>query len=256
MLAQTVSFSGVAGAEKAVQRHERALAKLAAGLEDWLTGRQGVQATRQRIQAVAQELKSPLPLPATVSARVRQAESGLLQAVTAFLAESAPDADGQRALFAKLNSFTRERALAVLGWRSTNSQRLRASTPKGSSRSRYLVWEAGWLPLWQAEVELTYRLQAHVLSGSQSGGGGFVREVLAIQARASEIAAPGELQGLQELALRRLTLLARTAEQLNRLGRGESRGALTRVRRLNKEQTELGQQLQERRLAALLQLAR
>lgn len=229
---------------------------MAAGLEDWLTGRQGLQATRQLLAAVRADLRSPLSLPKPLTRRVSQAEDGLLQAVTAFTSENAPDAEGQRALFGKLNGLTRERAVAVLEWRSSNNQKLRAGQAGGTAKARYLAWEAGWLPLWKAEVDLTYRLQAHVLSGSKEQGKGFVRELLALQAKAAAVPTGKELGGLQDLAVRRLTLLARTAEQLDRLGRGESRGALTRVRRLNKEQTELGKQLQDQRMATLSALAR
>ncbi len=239
-----------------MQKHDQALARLAGGLEDWLTGRQGLQATRQLLDGVGRELRTPLALPKPIAARVSQSESGLLQAVKAFTSESAPDAEGQRALFRQLNELTRNRAVAVLEWRSANNARLRAVAAKGSGRARYLAWEAGWLPLWKAEIDLTYRLQAHVLSGAQGQSGGFVRELLGLQAKAGEVATAKELQNLQELAVRRLTLLTRTAEQLDRLGRGESRGALTRVRRLNKEQTELGKQLQDQRLATLSALAR
>ena len=146
--------------------------------------------------------------------------------------------------------------MALLQWRAAYNESLRKSTKKDSARARYLTWESAWLPLWKSEVDITYRLQKSVLAkGGPAQGAGFVRELLALQAKAAAVPAASELESLQEVALRRLTLLARTAEQLDRLGRGESRGAVTRVRRLSKDLTGLAEQLQDQRLAMLKAIA-
>jgi hypothetical protein len=256
---QGPSFKSVSGAEKGVLKHDLALARLAAGLEDWLTGRSDLAAIKATLAAVKSDLGQATTLPKDVAARSSKAEQGLLAAVAGFTAEQSPDSEGQRALFESLNGYTRDRSVALLEWRISNNRQLRSAAQKGAAQARYLDWEAAWLPLWKAEVDITYRLQKSVLHSSKAekdNGPAFVRELLALQGKANAVPVPKELAALQEVAVRRLTLLARTAEQLNRLGRGESRGALTRVRRLNKEQTELGRQLQDQRLDILVGLAK
>jgi hypothetical protein len=250
----------VAAAEKGVQRHDRALAQLAVTLEDWLTGRVDLAAMNATLKSSKSELGEPMNLPREVAAKVSAAESGLVTSVSSFSAQRAPDAEGQRALFGRLNGFTRDRAMALLDWRASNNRVLSRGAKKETAGSRFLQWEAAWLPLWRAEVDITFRLQKSVLEPSKTQDSAktssFVRELLKLQATASAVKVPKELESLQDLALRRVTLLARTAEQLDRLGRGESRGALTRVRRLNKEQADLGRQLQEQRLAILASLTK
>lgn len=256
---QGATLQTVAAAERGVLKHDYALARLAAGLEDWLTGRSDLAAIKATLAAVKSDLGQATALPKDAAARLGKAEQGLLAAVAGFTAEQSPDAEGQRALFESLNGFTRDRSVALLEWRIGNNLQLKSAAQKGSARARYLDWEAAWLPLWKAEVDITYRLQKSVLQSfktQEDNGSAFVRELLAVQSKANAVSVPKELSALQEVAVRRLTLLARTAEQLNRLGRGESRGALTRVRRLNKEQTELGRQLQDQRLAILVGLAK
>jgi hypothetical protein len=247
----------VVAAEKGVQSHDRALARLAAGLEDWLSGRGELAAFGKTLRQVKADLGKSAGLPRGTAAQVEAAERSLLASVSSFAAQRAPDAEGQRAMFQSLNNATRERALALLDWRAGNNAGLRKSARERSARE-YLVWEAAWLPLWKSETEIGYRLQKAFLQKTpvEGAGSALIRELLALQARASEVPAGKSVQGLQELAVRRLTLLARTAEQLDRLGRGATHGAITRVRRLNKEQTELVRQLQEQRLAILTALAR
>lgn len=251
-----VTVKQVAQAEARVQKHDQALARLANGLEDWLAGRADLAAMKATVAAVKSQLSQPLSLPSEVSTRVTQAEQGLLSAVNGFTTARAPDAEGQRALFEQLNVFTRDRSLALLHWRVRNNEQLRKQHKPGTQGSRYLEWEAAWLPLWKSEVDLSYRLQKSALSQKEGQSAGFVRELLSLQSQAAAVNTPQELQALQEISLRRLTVLARTAEQLGRLQRGESRGAVSRVRRLSKELAELGQQLQERRLGFLNTMAK
>lgn len=219
-------------------------------------GRSSLDAMQKVVAGTKTELKQPLSLPKDVSSQVVQAELGLINAVSSFTANKAPDSQAQRSLFESLNTHTRSRALALLQWRTQNNRSL-SQKRHHQARTNFLAWESAWLPLWKAEVDITYRLQKNALSRSQSSSSSnFVREVLALQAQANAIKTPKELSALQDIASRRLTLLARTAEQLDRLGRGESRGAITRIRRLNKEQSELGNQLQEQRLSQLSVLAK
>lgn len=237
-----------------MQAHDQALATLAVGLEDWLAGRVELVTMKATLSQSKTKLSQALSLPKALASKVEKSESGLLIAVTGFTAEQAPDADGQRELFRQLNVFTRDRSLALLEWRFDNNARLRKAAKKGSAAARFLDWEAAWLPLWRSEIELTFRLQKSALDKTESAS--LVREVLAVQSKAASLAPSKELVPLQEMAAQRLTLLARTAEQLERLGKGESRGALTRVRRLSKEQAELGRKLQDQRLALLNSLAK
>lgn len=220
-----------------------------------MAGRSDLAALKATLSQARTKLSTPLSLPKSLSDKVARSEAGLLAAVGSFAAEQAPDADGQRKLFERLNSFTRERSLALLEWRSNNNASLRKSASQGSPAARFLSWESAWIPLWKSEIELTYRLQKSALTSSQGKErpSTLVREILAVQSQAASLTPSKELASLQEMASQRLTLLARTAEQLDRLG--HSRGALTRVRRLSKEQAELGRKLQEQRLALLMSLA-
>lgn len=250
-------FAEYLRSEKSVQRHERALAVLASALEEWLSGRQGVDATHKVLGTVRNDLKAKLELPQAVVSKVQGAEKQLVDSVDRFLRNSSPDAAGQRALFEALNASTRNRALGLLQWRASINQALVKKYSFGA-RAAYLTWEAGWIAIWKEEVELTYRLQKAFLDsqGRQSvEGKSFVRELLALQAKADKLAVPASLSGLSELAVRRLTLLARAAEQLDRVGAG-SRGALARLRKLNKEQIEADRQLQDKRLETLTKLAK
>lgn len=255
--APSAEISGYLRSEKSVQRHERALAVLASAIEEWLSGRQGLEATQKVLGTVRTELKAKLELPQAVVSKVQSSEKRLLDSVDRFLRNSSPDAAGQRALFESLNAATRDRALTLLEWRSSRNQALAKQFSSGP-RAAYFAWEAGWLAIWKEEVQLTYRLQKAFLDsqGRQAvEGKSFVRELLALQSKADKLAVPASLSGLSELAVRRLTLLARAAEQLDRVGAG-SRGALTRLRKLNREQMEADRQLQDKRLETLSKLSK
>lgn len=250
-------ISAYLSAEKSVQRHERALAMLAAAVEEWLSGRQGLEATQTVLRSVRAELKAKLHLPQAVATKVQSSEKQLVDSVERFLRNSSPDAAGQKALFESLNAATRDRALGLLQWRASRNQALAKQYSTGA-RAAYFAWEAGWLTIWKEEVQLTYRLQKAFLDsqGRQAvEGKSFVRELLALQSKADKLAVPASLSGLSELAVRRLTLLARAAEQLDRVGAG-SRGALTRLRKLNREQMEADRQLQDKRLETLSKLSK
>ena len=76
-------------------------------------------------------------------------------------------------------------------------------------------------------------------------------EPLAVRALAENIACPSNLETLDATATERLTLLTRTAEQLLRLEKRSSSGALTRVRRLSRQLSEITAKFQADRLKTL-----
>lgn len=248
-------FSHYLAAERSVQRHDRALAGLVSALEEWLSGRQGAEPTRKAVRALRVELGSKLDLPGPVAKTVRTSQDRMLSSVERFLAQTSPDAEGQRSLFEALNGATRDRAEALLRWRFSRNAELSKSRKSGP-KSHYLTWEARWLEIWKSEVDVTFRLQKAFLqsqAGQGASGQSYVGELLALQAKAEKVTAPKDLEALSNLAKKRLTLLARAAEQLERVGAG-SRGALARLRKLNKEQTEMTRQMQEQRLGVLSRL--
>lgn len=256
-LAQTKgsSFERYLAAERSLQKHDVALAELASAVEEWLSGRQGVQATLGRVRKLRAQFQAELDLPSQVAASVRAAQDRMVSSVERFLAQTTPDASGQRTLFEALNRATHERAVTLLGWRTTQNQKL-AKHHQSGLRGRYLAWESRWLGIWEKEVDITHRLQTAFLqtqAGNRASSEGFVRELLALQSQADKVATPPELANLSVLGQKRLTLLARAAEQLERVGSG-SRGALTRLRKLNKEQAEMTRQLESQRLQVLAAL--
>ena len=248
----SADFSRYLSAERSISRHDRALTELVSTLEEWLAGRQSADATKKKVASLKSELQGKLELSGSVAATVKSSQQRTLSAVEKFLAQSAPDAEGQRALFETLNAATRDRATALLAWRSGQNASL-AKAAKGS-RATYLAWERRWIEVWKGEVDITYRLQKAFLSTQGGSGAGFVRELLALGAKADKIAASKELDALSGLAKKRLTLLARAAEQLDRVGSG-SRGALTRLRKWGKEHAVLTKEMQEQRLVILGKLA-
>ena len=250
-------FSDYLRSEKSIQRHERSLASLSLALEEWLSGRQGVEATRKSLQVVKAELATKLELPQASANKILTSEKQMVDSAERFLRAATPDAAGQLALFESLNASTRDRAIGLLQWRTSKNRELAKKSPNGV-RATYLAWEANWLAIWKEEAEIAYRLQKAFLSsqGRQSSDGKpFVRELLALQTKAGALKAPPSLSAMSELALKRLTLLARAAEQLERVGAG-SRGALTRLRKLHREQVEADRQLQDQRLETLSQLTK
>lgn len=249
------SFESYLAGERSLQKHDGALAELASAVEEWLSGRQGVEATLGRVRKLRSQFQANLDLPNPVAAPVRAAQDRMVSSVERFLAQTTPDAQGQRALFETLNHATHDRAVALLGWRTTQNQRL-AKHHQSGGRGRYLAWESRWLGIWKKEVDITHRLQKAFLqtqAGNRASSEGFVGELLALQSQAGKVATPPELTNLSLLGQKRLTLLARAAEQLERVGSG-SRGALTRLRKLNKEQAEMTRQLESQRLQVLVDL--
>ncbi len=245
------------GSEESLRVHDNALVRLAGELESWLGGRQNQAVTKKSVETVGRVLTRPLELPSKTKEKIVAAEAVLLRGVSRFLAESHPDMEGQRRLFQEINSAVRDRQMAVLEWRVSANRDLIGQT-KNVKSLHWLSWEASWLPLWKSEVELTYALQRTFLERRDADEAeltSLVGSILRLQQQGRLVGTPAELTKLQELAEGRLTLLARTAEQLIRLRRvGESRGALTRIRRLSRDQAELSQQLQEARLQALRSL--
>lgn len=246
------------GAEQSLRVHDNALVRLAGELEAWLGGRQNQATTKKSVEVLGRELSRPLELPSEAKKKIAAAETVLLRGVNRFLSESQPDLEGQRRLFQEINSAIRDRQLAVLQWRvSVNRALIGAS--QSVKALHWFTWEASWLPLWKSEVDLTYSLQSAFLARRDTDDAELTRLVggiLRLQQQARLVGTPTELANLQQLAQGRLTLLARTAEQLMRLRRaGESRGAMTRIRRLSRDQAEISQKLQDARLAALRSLA-
>ncbi len=235
-----------------MQRHEGALAVLAESLEEWLAGRMKQVALVQKLEGISKTLSSYRGLDSTVFSQVAGLEQKMLDRTLAFAKTDSPDSDGQRALFLSLSELNEKRNLALLGWRSKRVSELLAVDLPSPAHS-YFRWEAGWLPLWTEEVRLTGELQRRLLdSGDDSQSNtDILKGLLRLRARAESIAVPDAYAPLNSLSKKRLTLLARTGEQLLRMDERKSRGALTRVRRLSRQLSELTEEFQLRRLAIL-----
>lgn len=246
-------LQGLLASETRVAHNEATWQKVAGSLEEWLSGRRDLAAMKADLVTAQKAIGSRPVVAGEVGRRVYQAERAMLAAVQGFVFQKEPSATSQRALFRTLNDLSRERALGLLDWRSEQA-RLH-SRSAGPSAAPYWAWELAWLPRWRQEVELTHRLQSSALAeGGASSGQGIVGDLLRLQSEASASTPAAPLAPLQETALQRLTVLARTAEQLERLSRSESRGALTRIRRLSRELAQLNGRLQEQRRAFLAAL--
>lgn len=248
--AETPAFNNFVETEKRVFRHETSLSKMAVGLENWLSGREKQIVLLKALNEVAAETKQPIGLPRTYGDTVASAEKSMVKMAQDFANSERPDSDGQRALFTGMSEQTQQRTLALLKWREASVGKLRKSSIDSGPRA-LLEWEAAWYPLWADEAKFTRRLQAGLLQDSTQDDADILKGLLALRIRAQGIEPPQQASGLHEKSLERLTILARTAEQLLRLEKRKSRGALTRVRRLSRKLTSITKQFQEERLQLL-----
>lgn len=250
-------LSDVLKVEHELLARDRSLADLSNNLDSWLSGRSSLLAMQDKLARIKVELGRRSGLPRATDLLVVGAENDILGSMGSFTRSTQPDTESQRELFRRINDATYKRNRALGLWRSENNRYL-LGRGAGSKEWRFLRWEASWLEVWKEEAELTYSLQKAYLKaggGRQAYSGGEVRKVLALRARAELIGATSTLEPLQSLALKRLTLLARTAQQLDRLTQEAEGGAVVRLRRLSEEQTKLSFELQTQRLQALHRLA-
>lgn len=239
--------------ESEVSRHEEALSGLALSTEEWLSGRLKQQQMLTRLAHSESALGSYLNLPKPVATQAFAAEQKMLRETRRFVEAKEPDSEGQKALFLKLGGLQESRTKSLLNWRLGQNKAL----ARGGRPSEYLAWEAHWLPLWLEEATLTRKLQLALLSDDETGvkeKKDILRSLLRLRVKGEKVQVGSQLQELQALSQERLTILARTAEQLIRMEKRKSRGALTRVRRLSKKLTRLTQEFQGKRLKQLKQL--
>lgn len=234
--AEVQTFQSV---ETSLFARESTLAEMAGALESWLSGRATLEDTKVLVGKARTSLAQSSPVPALDSF-----EKEMANQIFSFLQSDEHTADGQRRLFRKLGESTRDRSLALIKWRQGEMPTLKAD-------QAWKTWETAWLPLWKEEATLTYELQLKLLDPEQfskAENSALLRELLALQTRAQKIEAGQDLEKLQSLSVERLTVLARAAEQLLRMDRTQSRGAVTRVRRLSKQLDALTREFRQLRL--------
>lgn len=150
-----------------------------------------------------------------------------------------------------VSTLSQERTTHLLEWRAERLKNLLARD-LSIDLHRYLRWEATWVRLWIDEADLTARLQRGFLDEvSQSEQKQILKELLRLRVKAEHTAFSQDLEALDTLAKERLTVLARTAEQLMRLDEHKSQGAFVRVRRLSRELDKITERFQADRLEAL-----
>lgn len=228
--------------ETELYARESTLAEMANALETWLSGRATLEHTQSTIKSARSKLASAAPVRG-----LGEFEETIATEITTFLNGKEHTAEGQRRLFSKLGQATRDRSLALIEWRQAEIAKLKGE-------SDWKSWETSWLPLWKDEAELTYELQLKLLDPekfSKAENSALLRKLLALQTQAQKIEASQDLEKLQSLSVERLTVLARAAEQLLRMDRTQSRGAVTRVRRLSKRLDALTREFRQLRLKAL-----
>ena len=249
-LAEDSSFQRFVKTEKQILSHEQQLSKMASALEEWLSGRSKRSVLLETLKQVESATSRPPSLPAMTQKAVESSERDMLRLVREFATSKDPDGDGQRRLFSGMSQTTEKRTLALLSWRTATVKEL-LSRKLPADRASQLTWEAAWYPIWAEEAKYTRRLQAGLLEEATRDQSDILKGLLALRVRAQAIPCPPRLTELQKMSLERLTLLARTAEQLLRLEKRQSRGALTRVRRLSRKLSDLTEQFQSRRLELL-----
>lgn len=251
-LADSASFLQ---AERQLLQQEQALSRLADGLEEWLAGRLAKEQLLIKLEEVSQDLKECPGLPRDSSRKLLRLERTMLDKARSFATRNKPDGEGQRELFLSLSSLNEERTLLLLEWRTRQLTELLADSTPAELHAHYR-WEASWLPLWREEAVLTRKLQQGLLNEGpdQADHRAILQSLLRLRSRAEAVAPPALDRELHRLCLERLVILARTAEQLLRLEKRKSRGALTRVRRLSKRLSALTEEYQEKRLHVLQQV--
>lgn len=238
--------------ESQIFRHEQALAVASRSLEEWLSGRLDQKAFLNQLDV---QKKSFGALPGSTGTAIRKSELDMLDSMGSFARSQQPTADGQRKLFLTLGELNCRRSEEYLQWRERELKGLLASKlPIGAKD--YFAWEAAWNPIWLEEARLTRRLQQGMLSGSASGEESkkVLQGLLKLSERGAKIKAPGTARELQTLALDRVAVLARTAEQLIRLESRQSRSALTQVRRLSRKLSSVTEEFQGKRLQIIQSL--
>ncbi len=240
--------------EEELRTRDLGLQKLFSATEEWLGGRMSLDKLKAELGEVKRVLASPAAgLPEAERAEIVALDTEVLGRVQAFSDLTEPSVESQKILFADLARLMRQRNLWALSWRKKELNRKLGQGPDAAP-TRYLRWELSWVPIWEEEIHSTYELQSLLLalsrgeSGTSQKGKELTRRLLALQERAGNIAVPNELRALQDLSEQRLTLLARTSEQLLRLEQGQSRGALQRVRKLSRELAEFTERFQTLRL--------
>lgn len=238
--------SSFASFERRMYQHDQALAEVSQSLEEWLSGRLEQRAFLRRLE---EQKRAFTALPGKAGDSIRSSELRMVEAMAEFAGAKQPTAAGQQKLFLKLGELNCRRSVEYLQWRERELKSLLAGKPL-SSTGEYLAWEAAWNPIWLEEARLTLSLQQGMLSGAGSGQEGkkVLQGLLKLSERGAKIKAPETAKELQTLALDRVAVLARTAEQLIRLEARQSRGALTQVRRLSRKLSSLTEEFQGKRL--------
>ena len=238
-------------AEKEIARHEDRLTQVAEGLESWLAGRTDQAAFQQLIENAQAGPATYRRLDPKTAQAVGLYEKELLRRIHAFANVKAPDSDGQRALFLRLGELTESRTRALMSWRQKELRQLLASDLT-SEQHAYYRWQFSWTEIWDREADLTSELEHAFLGEDDSTSPQeLLRALLKLRLRADSTACPKTLLGLDALSKERLTVLTRTAEQLLRLKERRSSGALTRVRRLSRQLSELTQKFRNQRIVRL-----
>lgn len=249
-LAEPESFQDFLKNEKQIVSHELELSRMASVLEEWLSGRSKRSVLLETLKQVEAATARPPSLSKKAKDTVKSTEAEMIRLIREFATEEDPDGDGQRRLFSGMSQTTEKRTLALLSWRAgVVKELLKQKLP--AARSAQLTWEAAWYPIWAEEAKYTRRLQAGLLEESAGDDSEILKGLLALRVRAQAISCPERVADLQRMSLERLTILARTAEQLMRLEKRKSRGALTRVRRLSRKLSALTEEFQSRRLELL-----
>lgn len=240
--------------ELALDRSEDRVAIVSEVLESWLSGRLKQSSAIERLRQVKASLDEPDGLPQELRRTLQNSLAEMINLSLSFIGQQNPDSEGQRRLFSELNRLTLKRNTAVNTWRS---EKLRALKKGGRTFQAWRAWETPWLKIWREESSLTFSLQASMLKdkrGSQDEIKGIVKKILKLRVQADSIPTDTNTAPLQRLALERLTLLARTAEQVARLDSGKSRGSVTRVRRLSRKLTGVSKELRNLRLEYLAKI--
>ena len=243
--------------EKEVQRHDKQLTTVAESLESWLAGRLSQADFLKLLNTSKKECAEYRTLPAEVSRSLQSQEASLLDKISSFASQKAPDADGQRRLFLELCRLTESRTTRLIGWRQGTLRKILAGQLTRDQHN-YFRWELAWLEVWGKEANLTHRLEEAFLAEGHTDGEPqqILKSFLSLRVLADNIACPPNLESLDSTATERLTLLTRTAEQLLRLEKRRGSGALTKVRRLSRQLAEITSRFQSERLSRLEAIAK
>jgi hypothetical protein len=249
--------AGYLKSEKEIHHHDNQLTTVAESLESWLAGRLNQAEFLKLLNTSKKQCAEYRTLPPEVSQILRSQEATLLDKISSFASQKAPDSDGQRRLFLELSRLTESRTTHLIEWRQKALRKILAGQ-LSREQHNYFRWELAWLEVWGREAELTHRLEEAFLAEGQSDGEPqqIVKSFLSLRLLADNIACPANLESLDSTATERLTLLTRTAEQLLRLAKRRGSGALTKVRRLSRQLAEITSRFQSERLARLEAIAR